>query len=144
MNDIFLHTFHPLYEAAIPPLHIPGAFLVGSYLVNPETANDIDIVIPWSVQQVDTSGVLSSYNVTSRDDPEYDRSDVSCLIHTMRSPCRKINILIVADEYIAAYKAAVAHCLRHPEEHSTRPRRVDIYHYYEMQVKKMIQANPIG
>ncbi|QOE32086.1 hypothetical protein CPT_Palo_027 [Rhizobium phage Palo] len=118
--------------------NVIGSFIVGSYLVTPEY-KDIDIVIPYSAYMTEAcTSALGEYHCTSKDDPEYDRSDLSCLHMTFRSPDNKVNILIVNDEYIAAYKAAVNHAKRCPEEQATREQRVDVYYYYECLVRHML------
>lgn len=123
---------------------IPGSFIVGSYLINQETANDIDIVIPYSTYLTYNAyckdSVINGFTITSRDDAEYDRSDINCLIMTMRSPDRKTNLLIVADEYVAAYKGAVNNAALYPEAHDTRANRVDIYDSFERRVKVILSG----
>ncbi len=120
---------------------ITGSFIVGSYLVDPVKANDVDIVVPLSSYQhnIDKLNELE-FSVSSRDDREYDRSDISCLVMTMRSKDRKVNLLIISDEYIACYKGAVEHCRLYPEMHSTREQRVDIYEQFEIRNRNLIKG----
>lgn len=135
-DELFKQSEHQRVLATIP-----GSFIVGSYLINPEKANDIDIAIPLSVYQSQAcTEYLSAadYVMTSKEDAEYDRSDLSCLRMTYRSPDRKINLLIITDEYIAAYKAAVAHAKRHPDRQATRNQRVEMYHYFECKVRELL------
>lgn len=118
---------------------IPGAFIVGSFVTYPEDANDIDVVVPMCSAHM----IPDKFVLTSRDDPEYDRSDIACLSATYRhKDYKQINLLVVSDAYISAYVAAVEEQRRHPALYKDRAARVDMYHKFEMAVKRMLEGNP--
>src|SRR5690606_13637639 len=104
--------------------------------------NDIDLAMPFSVY-MHLSGMnkLDAFTVTSRDDPEYDRSDIACLVQTMRGGRDgQINILCISDEYILSYYAAVAEQRRSPDKYSSREDRVNLYRKYELMTKDMLDG----
>lgn len=134
-----------------------GAFITGSFLVDKRKANDIDVVVGESAfalfrQKTETDSFLSQIEVNgvnfecqeSDDDDEYgDREDEMFeLVEHWRGD--GVNILVIRDIFLAAYKAAAYHLESRPKDHGTREARVATHQKMKAVIRAMLQtaANP--
>jgi hypothetical protein len=119
------------------PLSYKGAFIGGSFLVDPEVANDIDVVVP--EYSFDPTALLGhGFHQTSQawyqGCPE--------LLSTWR--CRNVNVLVIRDAYVVAYQAATNVMRFRKDEFRSREARVKIHQRFKDQITSMLaEACPL-
>lgn len=149
---------HARAREVVDALH--GAFITGSYLVNRETANDIDIVVPhggWLHARA--VGVGDTYheqealyvagarfvkqepegesdNYTSSEDGMYE------LVEHWRNG--GLNILVIRENFIPAYKAAAYYIESNPRAFQTREQRVEIHQRMKGEIREMLRKAAEG
>jgi hypothetical protein len=112
-EDIFLA--HQLVEST-------PAFLGGSYLTNPSTANDIDLVIAES-EYFDYQEDFWQFFQVPNSSEEY--TGIHEIAWTERF--RGLNLLIVKDMFIPAYIEAAERMQKSPGLYQTRQQRVNLH-----------------
>lgn len=130
-----------------------GAFITGSFLVDKKKANDIDVVVGESafalfrhktekdsfLSQIEINGVNFECQESDDDDEYGDREDEMLeLIEHWRGD--GVNILVIRDIFLAAYKAAAYHLESRPKEHTSREMRVATHQKMKAVIRAMIQA----
>lgn len=137
--------------------YVSGAFITGSFLVDKSKANDIDVVIGESafalfrhktgnesfLSQIEINGVNFECQESDDDDEYGDREDEMFeLVEHWRGD--GVNILVIRDTFIAAYKASAYHLESRPKDHGTREARVATYQKMKAVIRAMLQtaANP--
>lgn len=131
---------------------IRGAFITGSFLVDPDKANDIDVVVSetaWILatgkdddrrfSMVKVAGlVLEKQESSSEDGERYadEEDEMYELVNHWR--CEGVNVLVVRDFYLPAYKAASYALLASKPYYRDREARVKIHQYYKEQIRRML------
>lgn len=131
---------------------IRGAFITGSYLVNPDKANDIDVVVSetaWILASgkdefarfnvVDIEGIkLEKQESSSEDGERYadDENEMYELVSHWR--CNGVNVLVIRDFYLPAYKAASYALVASKPYYRDREARVKIHQHYKEQIRRML------
>lgn len=110
---------------------IDGAFIGGSWLTNPETAGDIDVVCSRDAfdlavaADVNLSGyVKESTEQSARYNTDDDDNDYE-LVANWR--CGNVNLIVVNPKFYPAYLAAAEHMRNHPNAFQTRELRVQLH-----------------
>lgn len=120
-------------EAGDLRIKFPDAFVGGSYITNRETANDIDIIVPaW--HNPDEVLIANGFILMNE---EYGTSkEVPELVSTWRKG--SLNVLVVSDYYVCAYRAATTHMRDDPASYQTRESRIAIHQRYKKQITAML------
>lgn len=118
-----------------------GAFIGGSFIVNSEEANDIDVVIGSS----EYGSIKKTYTFLEDFEPSLVEQEVSTeydhiyeLIATYKY--KGVNLLVVRDEFIAAYKGAVVEMMNNPDEYQTREARIELHQRYKQVIRDMLKG----
>lgn len=107
------------------------AFIAGSYLVSPETANDIDVVIPqWGYDHP----TLTMNGYKTQCDPAL-YTNCPELVSTYRKG--KINVLVVSNFYVPAYFGAAQLMKASPEKYATREARIELHYRLKQIISQM-------
>lgn len=104
----------------------PGSFIGGSWIIDPKTATDIDIVVPWWAFDLGIA-VANGFELNETD------YVVPELAYVLRKG--KINLLVVRNEYVVAYKAAVREMLLNPELYVTREQRINLHQSFKRVIR---------
>lgn len=138
--------------------YVSGAFITGSFLVDKRKANDIDVVVGESafalfrrktekdcdfLSQIEVNGVNFECQESENDEDYGDREDEMFeLVEHWRGD--GVNILVIRDIFLAAYKAAAYHLESRPKEHTSREMRVATHQKMKAVIRAMLQtaANP--
>ena len=110
------------------------SFVGGSYLINPETANDIDVIVPeWEGNKID---VLRANGFVQMNE-EYGTSEE---IPELQSTWRKgaLNVLVISNDYVVAYRAAARHMRANPVQYPTRTERIELHQSFKRQITQML------
>lgn len=106
------------------------AMIGGSYVVNPETANDIDIVVHEFKQNIDVLYRLGFHALQQGDD-KYDEIDHMRLINVFERAAtdidKKVNVIVVGAAFWPAYIAAIREMTDFPTEYTDRSRRIALH-----------------
>lgn len=108
-------------------------FLIGgSYVTNPETANDIDIVLHEYLHEmpgVHESLQKAGFRALEQGDAKYDEIDHKRLINVYECIHEgvKYNIIVVGAVYWPAYVGAINSMREHKEQYQTREARVNLH-----------------
>lgn len=111
------------------------AFVSGSYITNPDTANDVDLVIPeWERPE----GVLEANGFT-RMNKEYGDSVV---VPELNGTWRKgsLNVLVIRSDYAVAYKAALLHMTISPDQYQTREDRIALHQGFKQEITRWFKV----
>lgn len=108
------------------------AFMSGSYLTNPETANDIDIVISETEYWDHESHFLGFRHYDKLDGDQY--REVHELAWT--SYAGRVNLLVVKDLFLPAYQRAAFEMTQYPHRFQTRKERIKLH----QQLKNVIRS----
>lgn len=122
----------------------PGSFIGGSYVVNPDTANDIDIVINELVFSDELATSLDFYTLKAGDS-KYDNIDFERLTNVYEGHCHgvKINLLVIGAIFWPAYVGAVLSMTREPHLFVERESRVDLHKRLCAVAKGLAQGLPL-
>lgn len=133
---------------------LTGSFVTGSYLVNRYAANDIDIVVPhgwWEHSRAtgvsdEKNGEAAHYvagcrfvkqEPESEDDHYTDAEDgMYELVEHWRAG--GLDILVIRENFIPAYKAAAYYIESNPRAFQTRDKRVEIHQRMKDKIRKML------
>lgn len=131
---------------------IRGAFITGSYLVDPDKANDIDVVasetawilatgipVAEKFQLAKVAGVILEKQENSSEDGERyadDENEMYELASHWR--CNGVNVLVIRDFYLPAYKAASYALVASKPYYRDREARVKIHQHYKEQIRRML------
>jgi len=111
MSILFDFNNYPVYVDSIFDTH-GSAFIGGSYVVNPDNANDIDIYLHRLVKHVRDAIINAGYNLIGEDHNKYPEIDHERLIavYEYNAGCDgpKANVIIVGAVFWPAYVGAVA------------------------------------
>lgn len=115
---------------------VRDTFIGGSYITNPESANDIDIIIS---AELDYKAVAEHFGmerqaVGSEISQEYLETHAIVAIYLKGST----SLLVVRPHYIPAYRAAVRDMRNDPELYQTREERIDLHKHYRKQIEQMM------
>jgi hypothetical protein len=122
---------------------VAGIYLIGgSYVVNSDTANDIDVF----VHQLHYTGELmtrldnNNFTRLQKGDNKYDEMDGQRIISVYegRIDCNKYNIIVVGTHYWPAYVGAIRRMIIRPEEYDTREARVELHRNLCTQIKAIL------
>ena len=104
----------------------------GSYVVNPDTANDIDIVVH---EHLALHSYKGFHRLNCRDD-KYDEIDHVRLtaVHEGMIDGVKYNIIVVGAAFWPAYLGAIAEMRNNPEMYTDRESRVELHRSLSRQV----------
>lgn len=114
-------------------LLLQSKYLIGgSYVVNPDTANDIDVV----VHEYHAKEHYTGFHRLSEGDKKYDEIDHVRLIsvHEGIIGGDKYNIIVVGAVFWPAYVGAIAEMRHNPELYSTRDERIELHRELSRQV----------
>lgn len=125
-----------------------GAFVTGSYLVNPDKANDIDVVVPllaWKlwISETDRYWNVSGVKFTLQESDEDDNyADAENEMYELAEHWRGggINLLIVRDTFVPAYKAAAVRLSTNPKAYDTREKRVEVHQRMKQIIRDMLES----
>lgn len=120
----------------------------GSYITNPDTANDIDLIIsawefykkeehiPWEAQgwvkQCNDNGVASEL--------EYD-TDFAIICHYRKGA---INLIVINNIFYPAYVGAIRAMHNNPELYQTREKRVELHSRFRVAIDMIIHGELLG
>lgn len=112
-------------------------FIGGSYITNPESANDIDVICSGAedYQKIADYFGMSLAPVASEISDEYRKTHAIIHIYIKGGT----SLLVVRPHYIPAYKAAVRDMRNNPELYQTREERIDLHKHYRKQVEEMMR-----
>lgn len=117
----------------------------GSWVVDPNAANDIDLVLPQWEFTAEMQNVLlrRGFHQLQNGDEKYDEIDHMRLIAVLERPAdesnKKINVIIVGHYFWPAYCGAIRRMHANPEKYSTRDERVELHRGLCKQIADMIQ-----
>lgn len=125
-----------------------GAFISGSYLVDKAKANDIDVVVPllaWRlwVSENESYGTVGGVKFELQESESEDHyADEDNEMHELHSHWRGggINLLIVRDMFIPAYKAASYRLQASPKAYDTREKRVEVHQRMKQVIRDMLES----
>ncbi len=119
-------------------MNYPGSFIGGSYVVNRETANDIDIIVPYlsGSTAISTEWEHTAVEVDNETKELYDGAYE--LVNTYRKG--NVNILLIDLRFYAAYWVAVETMKNRPDAFSTRDNRVELHVKLKEKIKKWIEV----
>lgn len=128
-----------------------GGYIGGSYSVDPDTANDIDIFLStshWDAFLNRTSQYRTD-KVVVRDVPfvdsfstgrEYYESNNQdgALDTTYRSLDGLINLIVVQDDFLLAFKISLMRMTAKPELYKTKEARVALHHHWRGRIRTFL------
>lgn len=121
-----LKDVHEALDLTGPFGLLPNSFIGGSYVVKGLEANDIDIVVPLfdcDVSKLEAAG-FEQYRFENGD-PKYDEAlndPLQRLVFTFRRG--NINLIVINNDYLPAYRGAVAAMVSYPDRYTERYDRV--------------------
>lgn len=137
-----------------------GSFVTGSYLVDKKTANDIDVVVGDSAFLLSTDKYesigfgefcLSGVRFEKQENEDENGGDYGDAENEMFELVEhwrggSINVLVIKDIFIAAYKAASYALEANPNSHTSRDQRVETHQKYKGVIRDMLTgaANDSG
>lgn len=110
----------------------------GSWVIDPETAKDIDIFIPeWVAdnKEIPACFVKQTNENGNVSELEYETDFAICGHYRFGM----INLVVVTNMYWPAYISAIAEMQRHPDKYRDRPARVAMHAAMRDTVTKMVQ-----
>lgn len=135
-------TTHQIAQARIIATKMEG-LIGGSFVVDPNNANDIDIFVGKSAFTVFME--RRSYRIYS---PEFVFNDIEffdsfesgreyyesnneddALFTTYRSVCGTYNLIVVNDDFVQAFKISLNIMTAWPEKYKTKEARVELHHH---------------
>jgi hypothetical protein len=108
---------------------LPNSFIGGSYVVKGLEAADIDIVVPLfdcDVTKLEAAG-FEQYRFES-EDPKYAEAlndPLNRLVFTFRRG--NLNLIVINNDYLPAYRGAVAAMAADPDRYAERDDRVRLH-----------------
>lgn len=134
---------------------VSGAFITGSYLVDRKAANDIDVVVgesAWCLYKathqkdhlllsgkIDVAGTIFERQENEDDDGgRYGDSENEMFELVEHWRGGGVNILVIRDIFIAAYKAASYSLEANPKKHTTREERVKTHQRMKGIIRNML------
>lgn len=133
---------YPDYVDAILDAH-GSAVIGGSYIVDPDTANDIDIY----VNQFDANlNAIIDAGYTPISDghkkyPEIDHERLIAVYEIDTCDGPKANVIIVGAIFWAAYMGAINQMQMNPEQYRSREERIAIHKRYCSMVRDIAKGN---
>lgn len=114
-----------------------GGFVTGSYLVSPDEAQDIDVLVP---ARASHTLVLKFGEALGKVQSTVPDEYVGC--HELVATYRKgtVNVLVVNDDYVPAYKAARRHMRMAPLAYQDRGKRVALHASYKAVIRDMVEG----
>lgn len=134
---------------------VSGAFITGSYLVDRKTANDIDVVVgesAWRLYKaihpkdplllsgkIDVTGtIFERQKNEDSDGGRYGNSENEMFELVEHWRGGGVNVLVIRDIFIAAYKAASYALEANPKKHATREERVETHQRMKGIIRNML------
>lgn len=130
---------------------LPGAFVTGSYLVNKRKANDIDVVVSdtgfrlyvatHDALNLDGTFDISGVDFVPQESEEDDHyADADNDMYELHSHLRagSINVLIIRDFFVPAYRAASYYLENNPKAFEERDARVEIHQKMKSVIRAML------
>ncbi|QIG67200.1 hypothetical protein [Rhizobium phage RHEph15] len=116
----------------------------GSYVVNPDAANDIDVLIHEYLHtgELQTHLLSKGFHTMRSDDERYDTIDNARLMAVYEGKIGddKCNILVVGATFWPAYQGAIAAMRNDPELYTTRDERIELHRSLARQVADIAQV----
>lgn len=130
---------------------LEGAFVTGSYLVDKDKANDIDVVVSFTAWKLHYAQTFQPYDgeyrdvagvIFKRQDGE-DAQEYADEENEMYELCAHyrgggLNILVIRDLYLPAYKAAAYALEASPKYYGDREARVKIHQHFKGLIRKLL------
>lgn len=145
-------------EEVVGALH--GAFITGSFLVDRRKAKDIDIVVSqlaWKLHIASTptfknigrnqqyvSGVLFTRQENESEDDDYCDSENEMYELVEHYRAGDLNILVIRDVFIPAYRAAASYLEHNPWAYETREARVEIHQKMKAKIRDMLAEGELN
>jgi hypothetical protein len=141
--DIFTYKNLPLLVNTVLQ-SFRGSFIGGSYVVDPETANDIDIVIN-ELAFSDELAISLGFYTLKAGDSKYDNIDFERLknVYEGHDNGVKINLLVIGSVFWPAYVGAVYRMSQEPNFFTERAARVDLHKRLCAVAKEIAQGKPL-
>ena len=118
-----------------------GSFVGGSYIVNSEEANDIDILISPDQWYKNYLWLKSAYPQWKyKDNGAIDAGYSQDHEINVVAYVGKVNLIVSKPDFIPAYKAAVVEMRRNPELYQTRDERVELHQSFKNKIREMING----
>lgn len=140
-TDIFTYkNLPPLADTVLQSFL--GSFIGGSYVVDPKTANDVDIVINELVFSDLLATSLGFYTLKAGDS-KYDNIDFERLKNVYEGHDRgvKINLLVIGAIFWPAYMGAINQMQMNPDQYRSREERIAIHKRYCSMVRDIAKGN---
>lgn len=113
-------------------VELTPAFIGGSYLTNPDTANDIDVVISETDYWKYESHFLGFRHYDKLDGEQYrEVHEIAWVAYA-----RNVNLLVVKDLFLPAYKQAAFEMQMQTQHYQTREQRIKLH----QQLKNVIRS----
>lgn len=111
----------------------PECFIGGSFVVKYLDANDIDILIPWSLWVEKIRDLITPYSEDILGDPRYQ---VETQLYALREARQMGNLqfLAIRDKFMDAYRGAVDEMKDSPELFMERDARIAVHRRYRQEV----------
>lgn len=110
---------------------IMSGLFMGSYTVTPETANDVDLVVPehtWNMYAQTAIDKLKLYQYNPIEgDPEYEDATIFDEIRSLYRNTDGLNVIVCNPFMWPAYVKATRIVKLNKEQYSTREARVSLY-----------------
>lgn len=132
-------------DAQIYCVIMSGLFM-GSYTVTPDTANDVDLVVPehtWNMYAQTAVKKLKLYQYNPVEgDPEYEDAMVFDEIRALYRNTDGLNVVVCNPYMWPAYVKATRIVNEHKEQYSTREARVSLYIECKNAIHEMLGNEP--
>lgn len=105
------------------------AMIGGSYVVNPEQANDIDIIVHEFLHHPEWLNNLG-FVALQKGDKDYDEIDHVRLINVYERYAvdeKKVNVIVVGAAFWPAYVGAIQWMKYYPHLYQTREQRIELH-----------------
>lgn len=138
------------FEALALLVRFDGAVIGGSHVVDPNKANDIDVVIPdWAFhgKMHPVSDLLElGYEYTTTNKFNTEKYGDPTMIATYRkknniliSDKDGVNITVCRNEFYAAYLGPIREMQVNPEKYQTRDQRVDLHEEHRQELRRRLR-----
>lgn len=134
-------TTHQIGQARIMATQM-GGLIGGSFVVDPDNANDIDIFVGASAFNLFAerrgyrgycdhfvhNGIEFDDSFSSGREYYESNNEDDALVTTLRSTCGTYNVIVVQDDFVLAFKMALMRMTAAPEKFKTKAERVSLHH----------------
>lgn len=132
-----------MYPKGMPDALAFPHIIGGSYVINPDAANDIDLYVP-SYHEPDEEYIRNNgwRRLEQGDEkyPEIDNERLHCVYEKINEDGFKLNLIVVGACYWPAYVGAVVAMRANRELYQTRDERIALHKKYCSQIKDMIEG----